>query len=213
MAIDKDLSLAAALADTSKLEPFEGRQVARSTVAIKGAGDGLSSALAVEPRAYHQGDEVYVILKCVVGAVSFPPLSKLDDSILVRKHDFRAESATVVDANVARSHIEAQDKKIAVAKDRARGQERMVGADGDDSEVNDAAVGLSFQGGKPKKASKAQAKVAENNLRQLSKDNLRDLCDRHGIKHTARMTGAQFLDLLVGVDGIGDEAAAMHGTT
>lgn len=123
-----------------KLSPFEGKSVNRSTVKITNAGDGLSQALGIEPVEYHQGDKVYVVLECDVSRVSFEPVSKdLLDGPQVRVHTFKAGTATVVDAKLVSDAVEEQAKRNKLAEDEKRGQERLVGADGDDSKPNPAA--------------------------------------------------------------------------
>lgn len=124
--------LAAALADTTGLQPFEGKPVLRSVVAITGAGDGLSQAMAIEPVEYHQGERVYVVLECTVDKVTFEPIDNTDPGgAQKRKHTFKAGTATVMDSDVVRDAISEQAERITVAKEKAAGVERMLDNDGE----------------------------------------------------------------------------------
>ncbi|MDQ1429196.1 MAG: hypothetical protein QOK39_2672 [Acidimicrobiaceae bacterium] len=57
------------MSDTD-LPDFDGFEVRRSAVRITKAGDGLSEALKVQPRALHYGDEVFYILRGKVAQVN-----------------------------------------------------------------------------------------------------------------------------------------------
>lgn len=101
------------------LTPFDGRQVFATTVIITNAGDGLSDALEVDPEEYHHGDVVHVVLRCTVNKVRFDPVK--DTEGLRRVHVFRAEEATVVDADLVEEHLSAQRDRIEA--DRVRREE------------------------------------------------------------------------------------------
>ena len=60
------------------LGKHEGADVLTSTIAVKGAGDGLSKAMDLEPTVLHRGDKVFVVLECEVGTISFPPIKDTD---------------------------------------------------------------------------------------------------------------------------------------
>lgn len=131
-------NLAAAMADTDGLQDFEGKPVLRSVVAITGAGDGLSEAMAVDPVEYHQGERVYVVLECMVAKVTFEPIDKTDPGgAQKRKHSFAAGTATVMDADVVKEAIAEQADRIAAAKEAAAGITRIpFGDDGGDPEAD-----------------------------------------------------------------------------
>lgn len=101
------------------LHAHEGADVVQATIRITRAGDGLSSALAVEPVEYHIGDLVNVVLRCRVGAVQFRPVK--DTDVLVRVHTFVTELGTVVDPKLVAAVLDAQERKI----EQARGVERL----------------------------------------------------------------------------------------
>lgn len=80
-----------------KLPPFESNNVANAKVRITRAGDGLSEALKVEPRAIQLGEQVYYVLsgECVqVNHVE-------KDEVLTRVHTIAAERITEIDGETA----------------------------------------------------------------------------------------------------------------
>jgi hypothetical protein len=106
------------------LAHFEGRDVLRSTVAIRNTGDGLSEAMAVEPQEYHQGDRLYVVLECDVEKLRFDPIKGTD--ALTRVHMLKAGNAAVVDAALVAEALRLQAEKIRRAREQADGVQRIV---------------------------------------------------------------------------------------
>lgn len=108
------------------LPDFEGLPVVLSTIALRNAGDGLSAAMKVEPVAYHKGDIVDVLTRCVVIDVQHPPVNKDDPGgPCARKHIFRAGTATIIDSATAKDAIEAQAEKNRVWEEQQAGIERI----------------------------------------------------------------------------------------
>lgn len=97
------------------LSEFEGHNVVGTTIAVTNAGDGLSSALKVEPREYEHNETVHVVLECEVAKVRFDP-SKDDPDDLIRVHVLRAGLATIVDEEQVRPMLAAQKKKLEEAE-------------------------------------------------------------------------------------------------
>lgn len=97
------------MSDMSSLDEFEGRKVAGSTIKVTRAGDGLSSALAVAPVAYHRGDTVYAVLECEVGAITYKD-SKEFPELLVREHTLVTQHGAIA-SGTAVAKILAQAKK------------------------------------------------------------------------------------------------------
>ena len=91
------------------LQPFEGLDVIQSGIRIVRAGDGLSAALAAGPVELHQGDEVYVLLKCEVTKITHETIKDVD--ALRRVHTLGALLGTIVDGTWATDAIEAQKKR------------------------------------------------------------------------------------------------------
>lgn len=128
-----DLDVVAAHADSSNLQPFDGREVVRSTIAIRNAGDGLSAAMAVDPQEYHHGQEVTIILRGVVDKVRFDQLDADDeDSALVRVHSIKAGVAVIADDATAKNvqgALARQEDRITKAIEAAKGIQRLPGTD------------------------------------------------------------------------------------
>lgn len=109
------------------LPQFDGRDVIKSELAIRKAGDGLSEALQIEPVAFHIGEKVYVVLETEVTAVDHRPIPKAE-SVLGRKHVLTTETATIVDPALVEEVLEAQRKKIEKARqDAQRAKEEAAG--------------------------------------------------------------------------------------
>lgn len=106
------------------LADFDGKEVLSATVSVTNAGDGLSSAMKVEPAEFHHGEIVYVVLACEVAKVRFDPIK--DTDALQRVHILRAGEATIVDESVVSTHLEAQRVKI----EEAAGIQRLFKNEG-----------------------------------------------------------------------------------
>lgn len=123
---------AAALAPTDHLTPFDGRDVLRTTIAVANAGDGLSEALRIDPREFHHGEIVHVVLECVVDQVRFVPLDTKDAAgPLVRTHRLKAGTATIVDADLVAEQVNRQKIRIEKAREEAAGVTRIKGLEPD----------------------------------------------------------------------------------
>lgn len=119
-------------ADDNKLTPFEGKDVHSATIAIRNAGDGLSSAMSVTPVELHQGATVHVVLECEVEKLRFDPLKDADG--LIRVHMLKAGRATLIDAEAVTELLDAQQRRI----DEAEGVQQLpFGEDGDQGEDPD----------------------------------------------------------------------------
>jgi hypothetical protein len=95
----------------SKLPEFDGKDVSSTTIAITNAGDGLSKALAIEPRVLHHGQKVYVVLECEVTKIGLTPIKDAPNN-LVRVHTLKAGTSTIIEAELVASVLEAQIKKL-----------------------------------------------------------------------------------------------------
>lgn len=120
---------AAPAAEPGKLSPFEGKDVLRAAIEIPNAAGALREAMKFEPVELHHGAKVYVVLECDVAKVRFDPVK--DTDALARVHVFDAIGATMVDADLVRSHLDAQRERIQLAKEEAEGVQR-VPFDGDE---------------------------------------------------------------------------------
>lgn len=109
----------------SDLGSFEGRDVLQATVAVTNAGDGLSKALGVDPDQLALGEAVYVVLECEVAKITHSPIK--DTHGVTRIHTLRAGSATLVDEELVRQHLDEQQRRI----EESQGVHRL-GFAGDD---------------------------------------------------------------------------------
>jgi hypothetical protein len=73
---------------------FEGRDVLATSIKVTHAGDGLSSALGVEPRVMQSGEIRYVLLKCEVGPIRHVPIA--DAGAFTREHTLIAQDASIL---------------------------------------------------------------------------------------------------------------------
>lgn len=117
------LDKAAAMADRSELGSYRGRDVIRTKIAIRNAGDGLSEGMAIEPRMFDIDSTVYVLLECTVAKHDYEPIK--DTDAMQVEQVFRAGSATSVDPDLARGLIESQAERILEAKEQAAGLLRI----------------------------------------------------------------------------------------
>lgn len=114
-------SMEAALADTSKLAPYRGRQVLAVAAKLTNAGDGLSQAQAIAPVEWEIGQEGYVIYKVVCAKHDHSPIDKDNlNGPLKLNLVLKASTAVVVDAAVAQAKIAEQEDLIREAQERAK---------------------------------------------------------------------------------------------
>lgn len=135
-----DIDVVAALADTGHLSKFDDRDV-RTTIAVTNAGDGLSQAMAVDPREMHHGQEVVLVLRGVVSKVSFAPVDPKDeDSALIRIHTIKAGDATILDEDGVKKvqkSLDHQADRIRKALEAAQGVSRLPGIESDEEDDDD----------------------------------------------------------------------------
>lgn len=120
--------LANALADTSQLSPYQGKDVLRTSIAIKGAGDGLSEAMGIDPQELAIGSRGVLVLEFVVEAHKHKPIK--DTNALSLEQILKAGTATLIDSDVVQAALAAQREKIDKAKADASGQPRLVDTSG-----------------------------------------------------------------------------------
>lgn len=110
------------------LHNFDGREVVATSVQITNAGDGLSSALSIEPEEFSHGQIVCVVLRCEVTKVGFVPVKDTDR--LTRVHTLRTGTAAIVDQSLVQDLLDKQQVKI----DEAAGRSRLPFDEGEASE-------------------------------------------------------------------------------
>jgi urease accessory protein UreE len=100
---------------------FEEAEVRKSTLRITKAGDGLSEALDLEPKALHLGDEVCFVLRGEVVQVNH----RRGEDVVIRQHTVEAGQIAEVTADVAAAIIAANAARLAKLRDERDGQEPL----------------------------------------------------------------------------------------
>ncbi|WP_375490255.1 hypothetical protein [uncultured Jatrophihabitans sp.] len=101
------------------LPDFESETVARASVKITNAGDGLSEALKVDPIALHMNDVVYYVLRGEVTQINHR--TDRDDEI-VRVHTVKADQISPIDAGAAQKFLQAYAEETERKKAEIAGQ-------------------------------------------------------------------------------------------
>lgn len=107
------------------LNRFEGKDVMAATIAVTGAGDGLSEAMDVGPQEYHQGDTVYTVMEHVVSKVTYEDMPKMDGA-LRRKHTFKTQHATVVDGQSVAAALAEHKRLVAIKRERDEAEKGII---------------------------------------------------------------------------------------
>ena len=104
------------------LSQFENKAVRQVGVEIPGAAGGLRESMRIEPREFHQGERVHIVLACDVTKVRFEPIDKDDPAGDQRRvHVFAVDEATIVDAELVSAQLDEQRERLAKAKRDAAG--------------------------------------------------------------------------------------------
>lgn len=103
------------------LPTFEEMPVNNATVRITRAGDGLSEALKIEPKALHLGDECYYVLRGTVVQVNHQE----KDEVITRVHTVAADQITEVEPDVANKMLQAAAEDLERRKAEVDGQGRL----------------------------------------------------------------------------------------
>lgn len=117
---------AGALADTSKLTPFEGKSVRQVGIEIPSAAGGLRESMKIEPQEFHQGETVYVVLECPVVKVRFDPIDSDDPAGDQRRvHVFGTAGAAIVDRELVGEALAEMRRRVDLANEAAQGIGRL----------------------------------------------------------------------------------------
>lgn len=118
--------IASALAAGS-LPEYGGSPVARTTISIRNAGDGLSQGLAIDPTVLPIGSTQYVVLECVVHGHDHDRILDRgnDTGLLVLDQVLKAGTGTLIDPELVQHVVAAQAEKITRAKEAAAGVARL----------------------------------------------------------------------------------------
>lgn len=117
-----------------RLPAFESNAVSAARVRITRAGDGLSEALKIEPRAIQLGERVYYVLEGE--CVQINHVEK--DDLITRVHTIAADSIAEVDDETATKMLRAAAEELERKKAAADGQLMLdEEADAQDREARD----------------------------------------------------------------------------
>lgn len=105
------------------IPPIGGKDIARVTMSLTKAGDGLSEALKIDPIFYELDTEVYVVAKCKVGSYKVKPVK--DTSYISLEHVLEAQEAFIVEGDLVAEIVAAQAERIRLAKEKAAGVTRI----------------------------------------------------------------------------------------
>lgn len=108
---------------TVDLGTFDGRDVLGTTIAVTGAGDGLSQALRLDPTVLHIGEKVFVVLEAEVVKVRHEGIK--DTEALTRVHMVRAGTAALVDESEISEMLERQRERLRLAQEKKDGIQRL----------------------------------------------------------------------------------------
>ena len=93
----------------TQLPDFEGTPVYSAAMVVRNLGDGLSKAVATDPRALHQREKVFFVVEGEVVDIAHPILK--DTDCLTRKHVVAAQLTTFVDEGIVRDMLDEQQRK------------------------------------------------------------------------------------------------------
>jgi hypothetical protein len=111
-----------ATTEKPSLPEFEGHDVAMAAVRITNAGDGLSEALSVQPKALDIGEEVFYVLRGTCSQVNH----KSDkNDLLTRLHTIKASEITEIPSDAAQQMLAAAAEELQRVKDEIEGQMRL----------------------------------------------------------------------------------------
>lgn len=105
------------------LPTFENHPVQQAQVRITNAGDGLSEALKIEPKALDLGAETFYVLSGVVTQINHR--QKDDESPTIRVHTIRAEQITEVDPELAGKLLQTAAEELERRRAEIEGQMRL----------------------------------------------------------------------------------------
>jgi len=133
-----DLASALAAPEPGNLQPYRGRPVVRVEAKVTNVGDGLSESLGVGAHELEQGQEVDLLVRCVVGPHQIRVLRGYDDeetdAPLRLVMTLIGKTVTIVDGDFADERIRMQKLRNQRAADDAKGNQRLPGSDGWDDE-------------------------------------------------------------------------------
>lgn len=105
------------------LKKFEGLDVIGAAMQITRAGDGLSEALQLAPKAYKKGQKVTLLLEGTVDGINHKGVK--DTDAVTRVHVLRTERIVEVPIEDAKAYFEAEEARLEALRDEKDGVSRL----------------------------------------------------------------------------------------
>lgn len=118
-------------ATEQRLPSFENNPVAKATVRITKAGDGLSESMKLDPQPLHYGEEVFFVLRGRVRQINHRPLSTDDGDFMVRQHTVEAEEIVLVAPDQVEQFFVSERTRLKRLQDQAEARAPLPGIDND----------------------------------------------------------------------------------
>lgn len=120
-------------ATEQRLPSFENNPVAKATVRITKAGDGLSESMKLDPQPLHYGEEVFFVLRGRVRQINHRPLSTDDGDFMVRQHTVEAEEIVLVAPDQVEQFFVSERTRLKRLQDQAEARAPLPGIDNDEA--------------------------------------------------------------------------------
>lgn len=105
-----------------QLSRFEGKRVTEVGIEIRNVAGGLQDAVKFTPVEWQQGDEHFIVLRCLVKEIDHEPVDKDDYAGDQRRvHVLHAAEAFPIAASYVQEAVDAKRAEIKKLKDEAKG--------------------------------------------------------------------------------------------
>lgn len=105
-----------------ELKEFEGKAVTEVGIEIRNVAGGLQDAVKFTPVEWEQGDEHFIVLRCLVKEIDHEPVDKDDYAGDQRRvHVLHAAEAFPIAAKYVEDAVAAKREEIQKLKDEAEG--------------------------------------------------------------------------------------------
>jgi hypothetical protein len=117
----------------NELSEFEGKAVTEVGIEIRNVAGGLQDAVKFTPVEWEQGDEHFIVLRCLVKEIDHEPVDKDDYAGDQRRvHVLHAEEAFPIAAKFVKEAVEEKRAEIRKLKDEAEGVQSLDFGGGED---------------------------------------------------------------------------------
>lgn len=121
------------------LKEFEGKTVTEVGIEIRNVAGGLQDAVKFTPVEWEQGDEHFIVLRCLVKEIDHQPINKDDYAGDQRRvHVLTAAEAFPISSKYVEKAVEEKRAEIKKLKDEAEGTPSL---DLDEDNVHDLPLG------------------------------------------------------------------------